>query len=128
MQMIKMRTGYDGFFLQSILSSQHPAVLPARHPVPLTLLTRKFMSTLVKYPFLDSLTLFFFFFLPQLLSALSVPQVNHPSIASSSAFSPALSVESQGSGTPVIMCRSPTGKPAILQTDTDSIQILLSTF
>ncbi|GLD57042.1 rap1 GTPase-activating protein 2 isoform X1 [Lates japonicus] len=34
--------------------------------------------------------------------------VNHPSIASSSAFSPSLSVDSQGSGTPVIMCRSPT--------------------
>ncbi|KAK5929149.1 hypothetical protein CgunFtcFv8_010405 [Champsocephalus gunnari] len=33
---------------------------------------------------------------------------NHPSIASSSAFSPSLSVDSQGSGTPVIMCRSPT--------------------
>ncbi|XP_054868091.1 rap1 GTPase-activating protein 2 isoform X6 [Amphiprion ocellaris] len=33
---------------------------------------------------------------------------SHPSIASSSAFSPALSVDSQGSGTPVIMCRSPT--------------------
>ncbi|KAM6932987.1 rap1 GTPase-activating protein 2a [Xenentodon cancila] len=33
---------------------------------------------------------------------------SHPSIASSSAFSPSLSVESQGSGTPVIMCRSPT--------------------
>uniref|UniRef100_A0A3B4Y3H9 RAP1 GTPase activating protein 2a n=1 Tax=Seriola lalandi dorsalis TaxID=1841481 RepID=A0A3B4Y3H9_SERLL len=35
--------------------------------------------------------------------------VSHPSIASSSAFSPSLSVDSQGSGTPVIMCRSPTG-------------------
>ncbi|KAI3353901.1 hypothetical protein L3Q82_005108 [Scortum barcoo] len=34
---------------------------------------------------------------------------NHASIASSSAFSPSLSVDSQGSGTPVIMCRSPTG-------------------
>ncbi|XP_055369919.1 rap1 GTPase-activating protein 2-like isoform X9 [Betta splendens] len=33
----------------------------------------------------------------------------HPSITSSSAFSPSLSVDSQGSGTPVIMCRSPTG-------------------
>ncbi|KAM7413499.1 hypothetical protein PAMA_020741 [Pampus argenteus] len=33
---------------------------------------------------------------------------SHPSIASSSAFSPSLSVDSQGSGTPVIMCRSPT--------------------
>nr|XP_020442704.1 rap1 GTPase-activating protein 2 isoform X1 [Monopterus albus] len=32
----------------------------------------------------------------------------HPSIASSSAFSPSLSVDSQGSGIPVIMCRSPT--------------------
>uniref|UniRef100_A0A8D3CRK7 Rap-GAP domain-containing protein n=1 Tax=Scophthalmus maximus TaxID=52904 RepID=A0A8D3CRK7_SCOMX len=32
----------------------------------------------------------------------------HPSTASSSAFSPSLSVDSQGSGTPVIMCRSPT--------------------
>ncbi|XP_029026476.1 rap1 GTPase-activating protein 2-like isoform X2 [Betta splendens] len=32
----------------------------------------------------------------------------HPSITSSSAFSPSLSVDSQGSGTPVIMCRSPT--------------------
>ncbi|XP_033486560.2 rap1 GTPase-activating protein 2a isoform X2 [Epinephelus lanceolatus] len=32
----------------------------------------------------------------------------HPCIASSSAFSPSLSVDSQGSGTPVIMCRSPT--------------------
>uniref|UniRef100_A0A8D3ECZ0 Rap-GAP domain-containing protein n=1 Tax=Scophthalmus maximus TaxID=52904 RepID=A0A8D3ECZ0_SCOMX len=36
---------------------------------------------------------------------------SHPSTASSSAFSPSLSVDSQGSGTPVIMCRSPTGKP-----------------
>ncbi|XP_040901711.1 rap1 GTPase-activating protein 2-like isoform X1 [Toxotes jaculatrix] len=34
--------------------------------------------------------------------------ISHPSIASSSAFSPSLSVDSQGSGTPVIMCRSPT--------------------
>uniref|UniRef100_A0A673BJD8 RAP1 GTPase activating protein 2a n=1 Tax=Sphaeramia orbicularis TaxID=375764 RepID=A0A673BJD8_9TELE len=33
---------------------------------------------------------------------------DHPSISSSSAFSPAPSVDSQGSGTPVIMCRSPT--------------------
>uniref|UniRef100_A0A3P8UU78 RAP1 GTPase activating protein 2a n=1 Tax=Cynoglossus semilaevis TaxID=244447 RepID=A0A3P8UU78_CYNSE len=33
----------------------------------------------------------------------------HPSITSSSAFSPTLSVDSQASGTPVIMCRSPTG-------------------
>ncbi|XP_038146427.1 rap1 GTPase-activating protein 2a isoform X1 [Cyprinodon tularosa] len=33
---------------------------------------------------------------------------SHPSITSSSAFSPALSIDSQGSGTPVIMCRSPT--------------------
>uniref|UniRef100_A0A7N6AMJ7 Rap-GAP domain-containing protein n=1 Tax=Anabas testudineus TaxID=64144 RepID=A0A7N6AMJ7_ANATE len=33
---------------------------------------------------------------------------SHPSISSSSAFSPSLSVDSQGSGTPVIMCRSPT--------------------
>uniref|UniRef100_A0A3B5KW31 Rap-GAP domain-containing protein n=1 Tax=Xiphophorus couchianus TaxID=32473 RepID=A0A3B5KW31_9TELE len=35
--------------------------------------------------------------------------VSHPSITSTSAFSPALSIDSQGSGTPVIMCRSPTG-------------------
>ncbi|XP_047449531.1 rap1 GTPase-activating protein 2a isoform X3 [Mugil cephalus] len=34
--------------------------------------------------------------------------LGHPSIASSSAFSPSLSVDSQGSVTPVIMCRSPT--------------------
>uniref|UniRef100_A0A3B4EZ31 Rap1 GTPase-activating protein 2-like n=1 Tax=Pundamilia nyererei TaxID=303518 RepID=A0A3B4EZ31_9CICH len=34
---------------------------------------------------------------------------SHPPIASSSAFSPALNIESQGSCTPVIMCRSPTG-------------------
>ncbi|KAG7223107.1 hypothetical protein INR49_015866 [Caranx melampygus] len=34
--------------------------------------------------------------------------LSHPCIASSSAFSPSLSVDSQGSGTPVIMCRSPT--------------------
>lgn len=33
---------------------------------------------------------------------------SHPSITSTSAFSPALSIDSQGSGTPVIMCRSPT--------------------
>uniref|UniRef100_A0A3B5KQ03 Rap-GAP domain-containing protein n=1 Tax=Xiphophorus couchianus TaxID=32473 RepID=A0A3B5KQ03_9TELE len=33
---------------------------------------------------------------------------DHPSITSTSAFSPALSIDSQGSGTPVIMCRSPT--------------------
>ncbi|XP_030632468.1 rap1 GTPase-activating protein 2a [Chanos chanos] len=33
----------------------------------------------------------------------------HPSTASSSAFSPSLSVDSQGSGTPLIMSRSPTG-------------------
>nr|XP_004567051.1 rap1 GTPase-activating protein 2 isoform X2 [Maylandia zebra] len=33
---------------------------------------------------------------------------SHPPIASSSAFSPALNIESQGSCTPVIMCRSPT--------------------
>ncbi|KAM4590360.1 rap1 GTPase-activating protein 2a isoform 4-T4 [Fundulus diaphanus] len=33
---------------------------------------------------------------------------SHLSITSSSAFSPALSIDSQGSSTPVIMCRSPT--------------------
>ncbi|XP_034403687.1 rap1 GTPase-activating protein 2-like isoform X2 [Cyclopterus lumpus] len=33
---------------------------------------------------------------------------SHPSITCSSAFSPSLSVDNQGSGTPVIMCRSPT--------------------
>uniref|UniRef100_A0A3B5AJ82 RAP1 GTPase activating protein 2 n=1 Tax=Stegastes partitus TaxID=144197 RepID=A0A3B5AJ82_9TELE len=43
-----------------------------------------------------------------LTSLLTSSQASHPSIASSSAFSPALSVDSQGSGTPVIMCRSPT--------------------
>ncbi|KAK2846958.1 hypothetical protein Q5P01_009957 [Channa striata] len=32
----------------------------------------------------------------------------HPTTASFSAFSPSLSVDNQGSGTPVIMCRSPT--------------------
>nr|XP_046246286.1 rap1 GTPase-activating protein 2a isoform X5 [Scatophagus argus] len=35
---------------------------------------------------------------------------SHASVASSSAFSPSLSVDSQGSGTPVIMCRSPTAE------------------
>uniref|UniRef100_A0A665V0Q2 Rap-GAP domain-containing protein n=1 Tax=Echeneis naucrates TaxID=173247 RepID=A0A665V0Q2_ECHNA len=42
------------------------------------------------------------------LEELETVSVGHPSIASSSAFNPSLSVDSQGSGTPVIMCRSPT--------------------
>ncbi|XP_061537297.1 rap1 GTPase-activating protein 2-like isoform X2 [Phycodurus eques] len=33
---------------------------------------------------------------------------SHPSIASSSAFSPSISIDSPGSGTPIIMCRSST--------------------
>uniref|UniRef100_A0A3Q0S5L1 RAP1 GTPase activating protein 2a n=1 Tax=Amphilophus citrinellus TaxID=61819 RepID=A0A3Q0S5L1_AMPCI len=41
--------------------------------------------------------------------ALEELETIHPSTASSSAFSPALNVDSQGSCTPVIMCRSPTG-------------------
>ncbi|CDQ79694.1 unnamed protein product [Oncorhynchus mykiss] len=50
----------------------------------------------------------FLFFLIVILLLLS--QGTHPSIASSSVFSPfpSLSVESQGSATPLIMCRSPT--------------------
>nr|XP_057935177.1 rap1 GTPase-activating protein 2-like isoform X3 [Doryrhamphus excisus] len=34
--------------------------------------------------------------------------VSHPSIASSSAFSPSISIDTPVSGTPIIMCRSPT--------------------
>ncbi|XP_037533366.1 rap1 GTPase-activating protein 2a [Nematolebias whitei] len=34
--------------------------------------------------------------------------LSHPFLASSSAFSPSFSADSQGSGAPVIMCRSPT--------------------
>nr|XP_029529986.1 rap1 GTPase-activating protein 2-like [Oncorhynchus nerka] len=53
-------------------------------------------------------SLFLFFLIVILLLLLS--QGTHPSIASSSVFSPfpSLSVESQGSATPLIMCRSPT--------------------
>ncbi|XP_067362525.1 rap1 GTPase-activating protein 2a isoform X6 [Channa argus] len=35
-------------------------------------------------------------------------QAGHPTMSSFSPFSPSLSVDNQGSGTPVIMCRSPT--------------------
>uniref|UniRef100_A0A3Q2DTW1 RAP1 GTPase activating protein 2a n=1 Tax=Cyprinodon variegatus TaxID=28743 RepID=A0A3Q2DTW1_CYPVA len=42
------------------------------------------------------------------LETVGLSLASHPSITSSSAFSPALSIDSQGSGTPVIMCRSPT--------------------
>uniref|UniRef100_A0A7N6A9R0 Rap-GAP domain-containing protein n=1 Tax=Anabas testudineus TaxID=64144 RepID=A0A7N6A9R0_ANATE len=54
------------------------------------------------------LHLFDVFNFKMLFSAISFCQASHPSISSSSAFSPSLSVDSQGSGTPVIMCRSPT--------------------
>ena len=63
-------------------------------------------------------------FLPHLFlwvkSVFPPPQGGHPSTAASSAFSPSLSVDSQGSGTPVIMCRSPTGKSSICHTGTQS--------
>lgn len=98
-------------------SFHFPLVLPAEHWEPL--LTGRLKSTSAKYHFLQLTE-------PLLsstfhVSALPIPQASHPSIASSSAFSPALSVDSQGSGTPVIMCRSPTGKPAISHADIDGI-------
>lgn len=106
-------------FLASILS-----VLPSRHLVPLCL--QEVLNQLqLKYPFFvswaSSVPFLPHLFLNNKCFCALLPQANHPSIASSSAFSPSLSVDSQASGTPVIMCRSPTGKSMFLHRHTLSI-------